>query len=59
MGTSGLFFQFMSVPGDFLTVIRSLSRPFEHKSLPIDQFKARCAQSPENPAIVFKMPPAQ
>jgi hypothetical protein len=59
MGTSGLFFQFMSVPRDFLTVVRRLSGPFEHKSLPISRFKARCASTPEHPAIVFKMPPAQ
>jgi hypothetical protein len=59
MGTSGLFFQFMSVPEDYLPVIRRSSQRFEHESLPTGFFPARCAQAPRNPATVFKMPPAQ
>jgi hypothetical protein len=59
MGTSGLFFQFMSVPEDFLPVIRRSFQPFEHESLPIGFLPARCAQAPRNNPTVFKMPPAQ
>jgi hypothetical protein len=46
MGTSGLFFQFMSVPEVFLTVIRRALAHFEHESLPIRFFPARCAEAP-------------
>jgi hypothetical protein len=59
MGTSGLFFQFMSVLKDFLPVIRRRILNFEHESLPTGLFPARCAQAPAALAIVFKMPPAQ
>jgi hypothetical protein len=59
MGTSGLFFQFMSVPEDFLPVIRRSLQNFEHESLPTGVFPARCAQSTRNLTSVFKMPPAQ
>jgi hypothetical protein len=59
MGTSGLFFQFMSAPEDFLPVIRRPNLNFEHESLPFGLFPARCAQAPAPLAIVFKMPPAQ
>jgi hypothetical protein len=59
MGTSGLFFQFMLAPEDFLPVIRRAWQNFEHESLPIGFFPARCAHAPANPASVFKMPPAR
>jgi hypothetical protein len=59
MGTSGLFFQFMWVPEDFLPVIRRRQQNFEHESLPILVLPARCAQPTRKPASVFKMPPAQ
>jgi hypothetical protein len=59
MRTSGLFFQFMLVLEDFLPVIRRRFEHFEHESLPICFFPARCAQATRNTATVFKMPPAQ
>jgi hypothetical protein len=59
MGTSGLFSQFMSVLKDFLPVISCAFLRFEHESLPIRFFPARCAQAPANAPSVFKMPPAQ
>jgi hypothetical protein len=58
MGTSGLFFQFMSGLEVFLPVIRRRRVDFEHESLPIGFFPARCAQATRNVATVFKMPPA-
>jgi hypothetical protein len=45
MGTSGLFFQFMSALVDFLPVIRRRFEYFEHESLPIGHLPARCAQA--------------
>jgi hypothetical protein len=45
MGTSGLFFQFMSVLEDFLPVIRRSRLNFEHESLPIVFLPARYAQA--------------
>jgi hypothetical protein len=59
MGTSGLFFQFMSAPEDVLPVIRRCFQHFEHESLRHGFFAARCAQATHDPATVFKMPPAQ
>ncbi|WP_443698326.1 hypothetical protein, partial [Pseudomonas sp.] len=53
------FFQFMSMAEDFLPDVRRDKAYFEHESLPIRRFQARCAPTPRNPAIVFKMPPAQ
>jgi hypothetical protein len=59
MGTSGVFFQFMSMLEDFLPVIRRSPLNFEHESLPGFVLPARYAQAGRKPAIVFKMPPAQ
>jgi hypothetical protein len=58
MGTSGLFFQFMSASEDYLPVIRRPSKHFEHESLQNCFLPARCAQATRNLTTVFKMPPA-
>jgi hypothetical protein len=57
MGTSRLFFQFMSVPEDFLPDIRRKDLKFEHDSLATRLSSARCAQAPETSPLCLKCRP--